>query len=143
MGRGDRYVPREQTGLHNRRVHYRALSTGQRPPAGEPYINDKSCESYLQRGFDAARALGPIDPEAFVDRKDAAAKLFVGPRGYVAEPGVEYTANYDLDDWTLPYVEPGTAWGSLGYDGHWEVSGYDYDHDDQPMLVAVWIEKSR
>jgi len=73
-------------GVHLRRVHYQILSTGQRAATGEPYSNALECWSELCAAGAAARILGLVDPEAFVDRRNDPPRLHVVPRELPAEP---------------------------------------------------------
>jgi hypothetical protein len=138
-------------GVHLRRVHYRAMTVGYPKLDGAPYANTEQDWKYLQAAGTAARILGLVDPEAFVDRRNTPPVRNVEPRldDSVPErwwdlPGEEYLRS-DVDDlrWSVPALNPDV----LGWRANYRlpapvVSGYDYQADDQSTLVEVWIEKS-
>lgn len=133
-------------GVHNRRVHYQAVSTGTEMPNGEPYLNTVECWAVLETGSKAARDLGLIDPRLFADRRNAESRLFVQPR--IDQPAISWEPYIDdrplreLSGWRLPKIDPHDLILYGFPAGHAEVDGYDYDPDDQPYLLELWIEKS-
>lgn len=148
-------------GVHLRRIHYRLVSGDERPltPSGEVYGNDVRSWDLLLESSKRARALELVDPAAFDDRRNKGQHLNRRPRTSPADPVVSWEPWEPV--WSLPEVEAPRlpaigAWllpGWPGSDG-WElpnlrvprvepqISGYDYDPDDQPVLVEVWVEKS-
>lgn len=158
-------------GIHLRRAHYQVLSTGSQTSNGLPYENTEGCWAALCKAAAAARILGLVDPESFVDRRNPEPVVNRWPRDEPAEPGWSWSWEPWRPDWELPRVDP----PELTSDGRWllpfvppwelpsvgsweppywsglqppperpggNVSGYDYSADDQPVLLEVWVEKS-
>lgn len=124
-------------GMHLRRFHYALISQAESPrlPNGEPYENTERCWIYLQSGFANARYLGFVDPTAFTERRSAKPIIFTASRPSKPAPQVVPPA---LPGWALPTLDSDITLHLSGPD----VNGYDYDHDDQPYLIELWIEKS-
>jgi hypothetical protein len=126
-------------GTHLRGIHYR-LVVQPAPvllPDGKPYQNTAKCWAALLAAGANARSLGLVDPEAFVDRR-APSPLILStsrpaprPDLWMEEPG-----------WMLPSIEPALDVDLSGTIPDLHVSGYDYDHADQPYLLECWVEKS-
>jgi hypothetical protein len=141
------------SGVHSRRVHYHASvqHAGEiRRPDGMPYVNDVGSWTILATAAVAARDLGVIDPALFDDRRNPESRVHTRPRITSAEPTGRITGTYA--DWSDPaagYVTMPSTMGltlhlpEMSLDvGHVEVDGYDYEADDQPYLLELWIEKS-
>jgi hypothetical protein len=127
------------TGVHLRRIHYQLLSTGALTATGETYENTEQCWYDLRSAGSAARQLGLVDPESFVDRRNSSPRLNVEPREEPAEP----RAGWEPPLWYLPELDPAVLDDQIDFDlPGFTVSGYDYEPDDQPVLLEVWIEKS-
>ena len=139
------------SGVHLRRVHYQILSTGERTPTGEPYENTEQHWGLLRLAGAAARILGLLDPVAFADQRNAPPRRHVTPRIDDPEPawawrlpGEEYLLSDATDlRWTVPSLNSNALDFQASYQlPRPQVVGYDYDPDDQPVLVEVWIEKT-
>ena len=139
-------------GVHLRRVHYRAMTESYPKLDGTGYANTDQDWSYLTSAGTAARILGLVDAEVFVDRRNQPPIRNVEPREWPAAPellwdlpGEEYLQEA-ADDlrWTVPSLNPDMLiWQQAGYRLPRPVaSGYGYTADDQSTLVEVWIEKS-
>jgi hypothetical protein len=157
-------------GVHLRRAHYQVLSTGCQTSNGTAYENTEGCWAALCKAAAAARLLGLVDAEAFVDRRNPEPVVNRWPRTEPPEPGWSRLYDFERPSWELPSAEPpelpsGGSW-MLPFVPYWalpeiepqpvywprfeplpdqpgvEVTGYDYGPDDQPVLVEVWIEKS-
>jgi hypothetical protein len=126
-------------GVHLRRIHYRLVADVTRLlPDGEPYINTLSCWAKLGAASKYARILGLVDVEAFVDRRNSPAIRHLTPRDSPPTPAVVFRS----PQWRLPEIEPETlAEVSLELPSPFAF-GYDYDPDDQPVLLELWAEKS-
>lgn len=158
-------------GVHLRRAHYQLVSTGSATSDGKPYENTDGCWKDLCAAGAAARILGLVDVEAFVDRRNPDHVITRRPRDTPAEPSWRWNGLADTDPltWGLPTVEPPTLTSNgwlLPWVPFWQlptvtanpvewrgltppparpdgaVGGYGYDADDQPVLVEVWVEKS-
>jgi hypothetical protein len=138
-------------GVHLRRVHYRAMTEGYPKLDGTPYANTDQDWSYLTSAGTAARILGLVDAEAFVDRRNQPPIRNVEPREWEPEPamfwdlpGLEFLRErVDELRWTVPTLDPDVLTWQAGYRlPRPVVQGYDYTADDQSTLVEVWIEKS-
>jgi hypothetical protein len=129
-------------GLHLRRLHYWAASTGQQFPSDVPYENIPEHWPRLAVAGASARILGLVDVEAFDDRRNAAPiinrrpspnhRLLVPRIGFHAEPWEipELDLAELLDAVTISMPTPYAA-------------GYEYAIDDDHLsLVEVWVEKS-
>jgi hypothetical protein len=89
---------------HLRRVHYAADAQNVPLLGGGVYRNDKESWIFLNKASRAARYLGLVDVESFVDRRN--------PRPYVnMEPGGGITPewSYDLDTNRLDRIYPRLA----------------------------------
>jgi hypothetical protein len=133
------------TDVHLRRVHYRMV-TDPHPerftlPTGEPYLNTDACWGRLCLAGTAARILGLIDVEAVADRRNPDPVLHRMARQVPPDvPGV----GFDAPRWSLPDLDVVVEYLT---DVRLELPtpharGYDYDPDDQPVLLELWIEKS-
>lgn len=118
-------------GVHLRRVHYQIIS--QEPPVnmvnGLPYENTEQCWNYLGMASQAARYLGMVDPESFVDRRNAAP---VDNLDYTTTRHAEvdildkYSYSYDTDLPDFP-----------------DLPSYDASiNSPQRYHLEVWCEKS-
>lgn len=127
-------------GVHLRRIHYRILGTGERlPGSGDVYENLDLHWSTLSSAGKSARLLGLVNPEAFIDQRNDAPQLHVYPRLSTPEPEWETAGD---TSWTLPMLG---SWQLEPRPFHLpgvQVTGYDYEPDDQPVLLELWIEKS-
>jgi hypothetical protein len=125
--------------VHLRRVHYQVLSTGRTTASGEPYENTVNCWSELCQAGAAARILGLVDAEAFADRRNPDPVVHRMARN--VSPGAPRIGFY-APTWKVPEIDPDEL-----SDVELELpepfaSGYDYDPDDQPVLLELWVEKS-
>jgi hypothetical protein len=129
-------------GVHLRRIHYRLISQEERPAKldGTPYENTTGCWAYLGDAAKAARYLGFVAPDDFVDRRNPDPLLLAPePRTRDAEPGW----NVDTDcSWSLPQIEADLSDGIDFELPQPTVTGYDYSPADQPVHMELWIEKS-
>lgn len=124
------------TGVHIRRVHYQIVS--QDPPIlkpnGLPYENTENDWAYLCLAAKAARYLGLVRPEAFVDQRNPDPMINV--REWTRDPNPNYYLEISWRgfDFALP------TFPALP---DFRVSGYtDYDVNLQPYLLEVWVEKT-
>ena len=149
-------------GIHLRRAHYQVLSTGSLTSHGLPYENTETCWTGLCNAAASARILGLVDAEAFVDRRNPDPVINRQPRSEPVEPSWSWGWERWRPDWSLPTI--GTLWMPTidrwklqafdPWSVQWDdrptvptrpdglVAGYDYDDDDQPVLLEVWVEKS-
>lgn len=146
------------SGVHIRRVHYRAQATGDvLLPDGEVYLNTYDHWRKLAPASNHARDLGRVDSSLFADRRNPAIVTYARGREEVPIPDWEVTLE-ESSPWSLPTL---SGWdrphfnayrlppleffsGSLNphRTGHVDVSGYDYRTVDQPYYEVLWIEKS-
>jgi hypothetical protein len=128
-----------QLGAHNRRVHYRHLSTpGSTRPDGRAYENTTRCSQILGDASRAARIFGLVDPESMVDRRNDDAIENVVPCIRLSEPEIKPgSASFYLP--TLESADIDSVFGSLSAP---YAAGYDYSASDQPVMIEVWCEKS-
>lgn len=133
-------------GVHCRKVHYAAQASGDViMPNGEVYINVVEHWQMLVKASNAARDLALLDPELFDDRRNAKAVINVEPRDWQPDPhasvfmGDRPLSNYG--GWILPDIPRDITVPDFTT-GHTVVTGYDYELDDQPYLIELWIEKS-
>lgn len=132
--------------VHNRRVHYNALSVGAKLPNGEPYLNTTQCWHTLEKASAAARDLGILDPRRFKDKRNADCEVNAHARYEDPEPAADVVlwdnlAPRDHNGFGLPDISAVLP-GAVFRTGRVEVTGYDYQPADQPYLIEVWIEKS-
>lgn len=119
-------------GVHLRRVHYIIVSQPARiiTGTGKPYLNTERCWAYLGKASAAARYLGLVPAEAFVDRRND-------------DPIIHLSGE----------AEPALAWvsdGSLDYEfgeGHHEMPSLPRLRLSPPEIpqryaVEVWAEKT-
>lgn len=85
-------------GVHLRRVHYQVVSQENATRAdGSPYQNTESAWNYLCQAAKAARYLGLVPVEGFVDRRNPDPHTFIEPRRYSDQPGLELSIHsYDF-----------------------------------------------
>jgi hypothetical protein len=124
---------------HLRRAHYAADARNVPLPGDGVYQNDKDSWVFLNKASRAARYLGLVDVESFVDRRN--------PTPYVSmTPGYDFPQewSYDLTTNRLDriYTSLGNSRSSPLAEVSTEVSGYMYEEDQQPYLVEVWAEKT-
>jgi hypothetical protein len=127
------------TGVHLRRVHYRVVSQVEpRKDDGSPYQNTEGCWSYLGEAAKAARYLGYVRADAFVDRRN--------PDPHLLAPGVRTTPEPSWWAGELNASLPTVPWS---LDGALELHlpgayamGYEYEPGHQPYHVELWVEKS-
>ena len=124
---------------HLRRAHYAADARNVPLPGGGVYQNDKDSWVFLNKASRAARYLGLVDVESFVDRRN--------PTPYVSmAPGFDFPQewSYALTTNRLDriYTSLGNSRFSPLAEVSTEVSGYMYEEDQQPYLVEVWAEKT-
>lgn len=123
---------------HLRRIHYRLVSRGDvLRPDGRLYENDKNSWGYLNKASRHARYLGLVDPEAIVDRRNPAPRIYMAP-GWGFSP----KWSYELESNRLTRIYPALSnWRAL-IDVETEVSGYIYEEALQSYHVEVWAEKT-
>ncbi len=98
------------TGIHIRRMHYQIVS--QSPPVvmvnGKPYENTEACWFELNTASQAARYLDMVNPEHFVDRRNASPvdnidyETDLHARPFATDYGVDDETFYTLPD--FPYA---------------------------------------
>jgi hypothetical protein len=135
-------------GVHLRRIHYRIVTlpngTTVLLTSGEPFRNDNRSWHRLTMASTAARILGQVDVEAFIDRRNKGVERNTWPRR--VEPSISWTGiNGDLS--LRNAIDQSSESATLDVLGWWspgevEIAGYDYSRDDQPVLVELWVEKS-
>jgi hypothetical protein len=127
------------TGVHLRRVHYQLVSQlSPRKDDGTPYENTEGCWGNLGEAAKAARYLGLVRPDAFIDRRNPDPHLLAPGSRETTEPGWWV----DRVDWDLSSVPTTLAGGlHLRLPDAW-AEGYDYDRSDQPVHLELWVEKS-
>lgn len=139
------------TGVHLRRVHYRLVSQPITRPDGQEYENTDNCWGYLVEAGKAARYLGLVDPEAFIDRRNNEPEINARWRNPGDEDYIDPTPNYEPEDvWAdeftqdryqlpelpaLPYL-PST----LPQEPYFRVSGYL--STQQTTHIEIWCEKT-
>jgi hypothetical protein len=130
-------------GVHLRRVHYTLVSQSPRvkKPDGSDYENTENCWGWLLGASAAARYLGLISSEAFVDRRNPDPKLFTvfcdDP-----EPKAQIDCDNDWRDYFLPSVPklPDLPDELLELP-RYEASDFP-SQTEQPVLVEIWCEKT-
>jgi hypothetical protein len=128
------------TGVHLRRVHYRLLSEeGLVRHDGMPYTNTVESWGYLCDAGKAARYLGLVAVDAFVDHRNPPPVVMMSPPLDPSEPTVELNTSPRFQ---LPLIESDLRWMIDLTMPEPRVSGYTYDIADQPYLLELWIEKS-
>ena len=127
-------------GVHLRRIHYRVLSAGLTLADGTAYVNTERCWKHLQIAAKKARELGFVNPDLFIDRRNAAPAIFAGrPRDTAAIPEWEFPDD-EASLLVLPSVD--VRLKSFLKVHSPAAIGYDYEPDDQAVHLEVWIEKS-
>lgn len=125
--------------VHLRRIHYQTMSARLPGADGEPYENTNTHWGRMGVAFSKARDLDYVDPLTFTDRRNDKPLIGAEPRYEPAQPSWNIEAPY----WALPRIDASLAAYQINFDlGYVDVTGYDYEHTDQPYLVEVWIEKS-
>jgi len=137
------------SGVHLRRVHYQIVS--QDPPVlkpnGKPYENTEGDWNFLNIAAKAARYLGMVDADLFVDRRNPEAQVNRYASDHDFTPGYEVTDSGGWEDYAMPTLPelPTLPYG-LPNRPEYEVTGYRgvwWDVDaEQPYLVEIWAEKS-
>jgi hypothetical protein len=128
-----------QYGVHLRRVHYQILSNELKFSDGTPYENTERCWGRLCGAGAAARILGLVDVEAFVDRRNPEAVInHMARQVPLRAPYVSFgTASLTLPELDL------SGFADIKLDiGSPIPGGFGYDPADQPVLLEVWVEKS-
>jgi hypothetical protein len=119
------------SGVHLRRVHYQIVSQDPpvKLPSGDTYENTERCWDLLGEASKAARYLGLVDPEAFVDRRnhDPIIHVEAGPSEPPSIRLVDYTWGADSKLPSFPYLP-------------------DYELDNyvspQKYHLEIWAEKT-
>lgn len=130
------------TGVHQRRVHYRLVSQEKTELQhdGKPYENTNNCWNYLGEAGKAARYLGLVSPDAFVDRRNPDPHIMVEYE-FPPYPNIDFEGD-SPEYWRLPGIRTDLAL-SLNFDIPCpQVYGYHYQASDQPYHLELWIEKS-
>jgi len=127
-------------GAHIRRIHYRFLS--QPEPVvtvdGKPYENTDSCWQDMSDASKAARNLGLVSPDAFVDKRNPPPIL----NRHYCEQADNPELTLDWFNWYLPEIDVDLA-SSLD----WIIpslclNGYKAEFDDEPFHLELISEKS-
>lgn len=126
-------------GGHLRRLHYALVSTGAVQSDGTPYENTEKCWQKLMSASATARAMGLVDPTTVVDRRNPPPNLHPADPRPTPHPRAEH---WGAPSWSVPVVDTDLASDAYYPIGLPEVDGYDYQLEDQPVLVEVWVEKS-
>ena len=131
------------TGVHLRRIHYRAVSEDPRiyRPDGKPYENTELCWDYMVEAGKCARYLGLVDPDSFVDRRNPEAKIYTWwGSGEESKPDF-YTTSPDLAGYYLPDLPQLRPLPDVLPDppGIWATG---YDDIEQGYHVELWVEKT-
>ena len=125
------------TGVHLRRIHYQILSQGDSLDFnGKPYENTERCWGDLNNAAKAARYLGLVPVDSFIDARNPPARVYYSEE---YEQGSPWLSLSD-DGMALPSIAP-----SLDYSLEFptpEIYGYSYQPQDQAYLLEVWCEKS-
>lgn len=125
------------SGAHLRRVHYQIVSQhGATDVNGKPYENTERCWLEMQTASKAARYLGMVPVDGFIDARNPPAKVFHGEEYVKGEPWLSLTN----DEWELPAIAPEVDY-SLEFPEP-ELYGYGYHQEDQPYMIEIWCEKS-
>jgi hypothetical protein len=135
-------------GIHLRRLHYRIANLGEGILLwdGEtPYENERYHWGKISEAFIAARILGAVDSEDFVERRVKEQRVDSMSAGGMPPPSFEAEAPtfYGLPDAPLS-TKPNLIGDTDLYLSRpgFEVSGYEYDPSLQPYVVEIWDEKS-
>ena len=111
---------------------------------GKPYVNTLYCFDRLCRIGAQARHLDLVDPAKFEDRRNPDPIINAHRRLFEDEIRTEMG---ELEDggWAgaMPKI-PGPYFLNVGdfEIPQPEVTGYDYEAGDQPVLIEIWIEKT-
>lgn len=120
------------TGVHLRRVHYQIVSHGNIESfSGDMYANTEKDWRDLCAAGKAARYLGLVSADAFVDRRNPPPHLFTN---YTEEVCPRFDTT--IPDWNILPEAVDIELPSLA------VEGYEYSSNDQEYHVEIWIEKS-
>ncbi len=125
------------TGVHLRRIHYQVVSQRDAKDCnGKPYENTERCWNDLNLSAKAARYLGLVPVDAFIDARNPPAHVYHGKDYKPSEPFL----SIETDEWSLPSIAP-----SLDYSLEFptpEPYGYLFSPEDQPYMIEIWCEKS-
>lgn len=125
------------TGVHLRRIHYRIVSQGDIQDAnGKPYENTLTCWGELNNAAKAARYLGLVSVDSFIDARNPPPKVFRDP-DYLPESPWLYLPE---DEWHLPSINTDLGFAMDMLEP--ELLGFGYEAEDQPYLLEIWCEKS-
>jgi hypothetical protein len=129
-----------RAGVHLRRVHYQLVSQeAPRKHDGTPYHNTEAAWAYLGEAGKAARYLGLVAPDAFVDRRNPDPVLAIAGVPERVEVGWSLERPFG---WGLPRIDASLSQGLSFALPSIQVRGYDYSPTDQPFLLEIWVEKS-
>lgn len=124
--------------VHLRRIHYQLVSQAEPPikPNGEPYRNTDKDWKWFCESVVAARTLGLVDVQDFVDRRNPAPVILRG--GYEAPERAFSIGAPDFWFYTIDaeLEEPRLSLPAIS------VEGYAYDDGEQPYLCEIWTEKT-
>jgi hypothetical protein len=88
-----RFVPGDETTIHNRGLHYRISSVGTvLKPDGKPYENDDDNWSYLEKASKTARWLKYVPFERITDARNGKPMLFAKGRWNVGDSALSLQA---------------------------------------------------
>jgi hypothetical protein len=110
---------------------------------GGQYRNIDQHWDWLKRGSRAARYLGLVDPEEFIDRRTEAVRRNVPP-WRDTEPAVEISRSggVSVPDLPRPPLLVAGVGGVRVEVPEGEATGYGISAADQPVLLELWVEKS-
>jgi hypothetical protein len=125
-------------GTHLRRVHYKLVVIGNVTMRGgeTPYVNNEQCWDRLQLASKAARYLGLVAADDFIDQRTPDPILHAAYREFEPEPHCEIQE----PEWTLPRISFNLETSLAMPAPH--VGGYDYELSDQWYHIVLLIEKS-
>jgi len=150
-------------GIHLRRLHYRIANTKTGTPLlwdGEtPYLNIELHWNKLGEASKVARILGVVDPADFTEmynkakptiwQRGSTLPVFMdeddedeeeqGPAFWFADPDYDSALPFSLGAGDGPQILRGRSWSAVS-DIERGVTGFDYLHDMQPMMVEIWSE---
>jgi hypothetical protein len=126
-------------GIHLRRVHYQILSNELAFADGTPYENTENWWARLCGAGAAARILGLVDVETFVDRRNPDPVINRTARQW---PLTSPMVGFGVASWRLPELDLDGFADVKVHVGSPGAYGYDYQPDDQPVLIELWVEKS-
>jgi hypothetical protein len=128
-----------------RRLHYRMVHSDETLYLwdGDEYLNTAQCWNKLQVSSKVARVLRHVDPYMLSEKRNKATPT-LRQRG-VDVPDPDFEAHFEGYEGSLPLAQGASnlpkVYGFTPY-AHptFELSGYDYSPELQPILVEIWSE---